>query len=247
MNRSRTLRAALLAPAVALSIGGAFGAAPAFAQTGVDAKPPVFVDQAGTSNDSYVVPDTPGVNYYVDSVKVNPGTRQVDPAKPFIEVFTAAAPGFTLNEPATWSHQYSSGNESQILVDGKKVNSLQDGLDIQAGKTPTPTPSTTASASTTTSSTSTSTAAVAEKDIAACKDLGRTDIPRGDALYSAERDRDNDGTACESGASKTTDRNKDELPPTGIEDAVPLALGALAAAGFGGLLLRRRNDEDAAA
>lgn len=249
MNRSRILRAALVAPALTLALA-AGGASMAYADTTVSAKAPVFVDQAGTENDSYIVPEVAGVNYYVDSVKVNSGTRQVNAAKPFVEVFTAAAPGFTLAESATWSHQFKSDNTVEIIWNGTKYDSVQAALDAQAGRatqtTTTTTGATTTTGTATTTGTTTTTGVTTEASIAACQSTTRRNIPRGDPDYSSERDPNNNGVACETATTATTTRKGDELPPTGIEDALPLAGVTLLAAFGGGLLLRRKSGAQAA-
>lgn len=93
-------------------------ASPAAAQTAVDPTPPVFTDACNTDSDTYLIPMTEGVDYYVGGVKMASGIRAVDPSSPYIEVFTRAQPGYTLSSSATWSHTFDAerGCDGQTYV-----------------------------------------------------------------------------------------------------------------------------------
>lgn len=98
--------------AAAVLSGLAMGLAPAaHASTTVTPVPPQFSDLCGSANDSYTVPSTPGVDYYVDGVKLNPGIRKVSPGE-FVQVFTVAQPGYKLSQAATWSHTFDASSKS---------------------------------------------------------------------------------------------------------------------------------------
>lgn len=127
-NRSVRLGLMFVFSAAAMAVPGV-----AHAQTEVTPAPPVFKDACGTDRDSYVIPYTAGVDYYVGGVKVNPGVRQVDPSNPRVEVFTNAQPGYTLSERATWSITFDAerGCDGEVYV--------QTGNEPPAETTPAPT------------------------------------------------------------------------------------------------------------
>lgn len=74
----------------------------------VNPAPPAFMDACGTSSDTYTIPATQGVSYYVEGVKLNAGVRVVNPVKSFVEVFTVADSGYKLSQAATWQHQFDT-------------------------------------------------------------------------------------------------------------------------------------------
>ncbi|MFB9405726.1 hypothetical protein ACFFRG_16420, partial [Pseudarthrobacter polychromogenes] len=67
----------------------------------------VFYDGPGSDGDRFEVPDEPGVDYFINSLPVEPGTY---PGVGLVTVSAAAAVGFALAEGAitSWTHTFES-------------------------------------------------------------------------------------------------------------------------------------------
>ncbi|MFC6714390.1 LPXTG cell wall anchor domain-containing protein [Branchiibius cervicis] len=111
LNRAGTSAGLALTAATLLS-GATVALSPtASAATLVNPTAPSFTDSCGSTNDTYTIPVTTGVDYYDAGVKVNAGIRKVDPSSPFVQVFAVAQPGYVLSQSASWSHLFNTGSK----------------------------------------------------------------------------------------------------------------------------------------
>lgn len=85
------------------------GANTAFADTTINPPAPTFLDTCGTANDTYLIPNAPHVSYWVNGVKLNPGTRHLDPASNPVAIFPVAESGYKLTQSNPWTYTFNTG------------------------------------------------------------------------------------------------------------------------------------------
>lgn len=140
MKPLRIIGSSLPLLAVGLGMAG-----PAMADTTVTPAPVTFVDVCGTDKDTYIIPNTTGVGYYVNTVKQNAGVRSVDKNSSFVEIFTVAEPGYTLSAPATWSHEFdaTTGCAPKSTPSASSSPSSSDSITVPSSTPSTPAPTAT--------------------------------------------------------------------------------------------------------
>lgn len=140
--------AGLALTAATLLAGATVALSPtASAATLVNPTAPSFTDSCGSTNDTYTIPVTAGVDYYDAGVKVNAGIRKVDPSSPFVQIFAVAQPGYVLSQSASWSHLFNTGSKDSdtgcvAKTTAAPTNSIP-ALPTATGTTSAPSPSST--------------------------------------------------------------------------------------------------------
>lgn len=102
------LKTLLGAGALTVALLGA-GANTAFADTTINPTAPTFLDTCGSAHDTYLIPNSPHVSYWVGGVKLNPGVRAIDPASNTVSIYPVADSGYQLSQQNPWSYTFNTG------------------------------------------------------------------------------------------------------------------------------------------